>query len=114
MLESSLDESGFFQDESAVSAHCTPCEGDAQLVLTFTTQRVTAEGQNLTPVMEAIAGFRLSLLRELPVACRPPGGSPFISHLSVRPANQAEVGGPTNVQKNPASIPKINQASVYP
>jgi len=72
-----------------LSAHCTEQEDKAQLVLSFTTQVVTAHGQNLAPVIEAVAGFRLGLLRELPLAWRPkvPAKAPFVSRIEVHPVS---------------------------
>jgi len=73
-----------------LSARCAGPGDSAQLVLSFTTQVVTADGQNLASVLEAVAGFRLSLLRELPAASRPqlPAGAPFVSRIEIRAAEQ--------------------------
>jgi len=70
-----------------LSAHCTKQTGKAQLGLSFTTQVVTAEGKDLAQLLDAIAGFRLGLLRELPpeFRSRVPANAPFVSRIEVRP-----------------------------
>lgn len=69
-----------------LSARCAGPEDSAQLVLSFTTQVVTADGYNLNRLMEAVTGFRLGLLRELPAAYRSqlPADAPFISRIEVQ------------------------------
>ena len=81
------DESWVLPWTYLLSAHYTCHEGDDQLVLSFTTQVVTSDGQNLAPVIEAVAGFRLGLLRELPPECRArvSGNAPFISRIKMLP-----------------------------
>lgn len=70
-----------------LSAHCTKRAGKAQLVLSFTTQVVTAEGQDLAQLLDAVAGFRLGLLRELPLSFRQrvSANAPFVTRIEVRP-----------------------------
>jgi len=70
-----------------LSAHCTKQAGKAQLVLSFTTQVVTAEGHDLAQLLDAVAGFRLGLLRELPPESRPrvSANAPFVTRIEVRP-----------------------------
>ena len=72
-----------------LSADCTKQQDKAQLVLSFTTQVVTAHGENLASVIEAVAGFRLGLLRELPLSYRSQvaAKAPFISRIEVRPVS---------------------------
>jgi hypothetical protein len=70
-----------------LSADCTTQAGKAKLVLSFTTQVVTAEGQDLAQLLDAVAGFRLGLLRELPseFRSRVSANAPFVSRIEVRP-----------------------------
>ena len=81
-----------------ISARCTGNEECGQLVLFFTTQVVTADGQKLIPVLEAVAGFRLHLLRELPLAYRTQfaADDPFISRIEVRPSETTKLAPRTS------------------
>jgi hypothetical protein len=57
-----------------------------RIELTFTNVLVTLAGQNLAELMDDIAGFRLSRLRDLPPDYRrkPVEGGPFIHRIEVR------------------------------
>ena len=64
-------------------------EGE-RLVLTFSSHVVTARGKNLQPVLDAVAGFRLALLRNLPAEHLGwlAEGAPLVSRIEVQPAGK--------------------------
>lgn len=64
-------------------------EPPGELVLSFTSHVVTAEGDNLRRVLDDLASFRVGCLRDLPgdYQSQMPTDAPFIRRLWVRPAS---------------------------
>jgi hypothetical protein len=71
-----------------VAANLERSDEDERLVLTFSSHIVTARGQNLQPVLEAVAVFRLAILRNLPAEHlkRLAEGTPLVSRIEVQSA----------------------------
>jgi hypothetical protein len=65
--------------------------GGDRIELTFANVTVTLTGQNLTALLDDIAAFRLSCLRDLPADYRrkPLEGQPFITRIEVQPLASA-------------------------
>lgn len=62
--------------------------GGDRIEITFANVVVILTGKNLAPLLDDIATFRLSRLRELPADYRrkPAEGQPFVTRIEVRPA----------------------------
>jgi len=73
-----------------VAANLERSDEDERLVLTFSSHVVTVRGQNLQPVLEAVAGFRLAILRNLPAEHlgRLAEDAPLVSRIEVQLAGK--------------------------
>jgi hypothetical protein len=58
---------------------------ETDLTLAFTSQTIIVRGQNLKPALEAVGGFRLNVMRELPAIYQAQNGTdaPLIKKISV-------------------------------
>lgn len=81
-------------------------EPPGELVLSFTSHVVTAEGDNLRRVLDDLASFRVGCLRDLPGDYRPqlPADAPFIRRLWVRPL-------PSSPKRSDSSAPGSDHSS---
>ena len=66
-------------------ARLSSTDADAELILTFSAQRISARGRNLKPALDAVVGFRLNVMRELPAIYQSQNwtDAPLVKKISV-------------------------------